>query len=113
MRVKRTKSGKFSIEVGLSTREFIFSKVMEFLHDQSPKVAGGSLKTEADVMHQLHYSVINQLMMRKQMFLPFNTASDKLLLHRSEAIALMWMLRKYDDNIMMLELKSNLHKQLN
>jgi hypothetical protein len=111
MRVKRTKSGKFSIELNNIDRNNIFFSLANFMEGESVKLMHVKLMKEADVMRHLYYSTLEYLVERQNFKLqsPLNI---KWICTRAEAIALMWALRSSDDNISLLELKSGLHKQL-
>jgi hypothetical protein len=66
---------------------------------------------EKTTLEALHLFVIAQLLHRKN----FNVewAKDhRLAVTLAEAISIMWHLRKYDDNTLLLNLKCELHKQL-
>jgi hypothetical protein len=109
MHVKKTKTGKLSIELECNARAFIFDAIMDFL-DENAK--SSTLKSETEVMRHLHYSVLNEMVIRKNNFSPNLAATIKVLLRRSEAVALMWLLRRHDESMPILQLKSELHKQL-
>lgn len=111
MRVRRTKSGKFSIELTFIDRNNIFANLCNFLEDESVKLMDVRMMKEGDVMRHLYYCTLDQLMKRQDFFLQ-STENKKWTCSRAEAIALMWSLRNFDNNINLLELKSGLHKQL-
>lgn len=112
MRVKRTKSGKFSIELTNIDRNNIFAMLCGFLEDESVKLMSVRMMKEADVMRHLYYTTLDQLI-KRQNFQLQSPANIKWICTRAEAIAMMWALRSSDNNIALLELKSGLHKQLN
>jgi hypothetical protein len=111
MRVKRTKSGKFSCEVSNLERNNIFFAICNFGEDESLKLRMVPMMKDADVWRHLHYSILESLLKRLNFHLE-SAASLKWTLSRTEAITLMWFLRNYDHDMQLLELKSGLHKQL-
>lgn len=111
MRVARTKSGKFSIELTNIDRANIFGSLCNFLESESVSLMNVRMMKEADVMRHLYYATLDHLINRQNFHLQ-TLANTKWICTRAEALALMWLLRSYDDNIALLELKSGLHKQL-
>jgi hypothetical protein len=111
MRVKRTKKGNFSFDLTRIDRQNIFSALFAFLEDESTMVRSLPMMKEADVMRHLYYSILNQVFRRLDFQLHSNENS-KWSMTRAESLAIMWLLRDYDDSIAMLEMKCSLHKQL-
>jgi hypothetical protein len=111
MRVKKTKTGKFSIELEHGTRTFVFGVIIDFLQDESATIKSGAINSEPHLMRHLYCAVLNEMVTRKNFF-PHLCSPSKILLERSQALALTWLLRTYDHDMILLQLKSNLHKQL-
>lgn len=110
MVVKKTKSGKFSFEVSWFLRSHIFSTLCDFLETESVNLMRVRLKTEADILRHLYYSVLNDFITRKDFQLSISK-DTKWTVKRSEAIALMWLIRECDV-LPAVELKSAIHKCL-
>ncbi|MBT1702923.1 hypothetical protein [Chryseosolibacter indicus] len=108
MVVKRTKSGKFTIGVGYTERMNIFEALISFFetHGNASK-----LQTEKEVMIHLQFSVLHGMLCRLD-FNTHNTCAKKWNVSRAEAVALMWLLRNYDHDSALLQIKSEIHKQL-
>ena len=111
-KVKRTSSGKFSLELSNVERQYIFSVLVNFLDSESTASTGVRIGTEVVVMRHLYYCVLNQLVIRKHFHTSLNGVK-RILIERAEAVAIMWLLRQYDRQLQMLEIKSQLHKLLN
>jgi hypothetical protein len=111
MRVKRTKSGKYSFEVSNIERDSILFAICNFGEDESVKLNRLPMMKEAEVMRHLYYNILESLLKRLNFHLQ-SAASVKWVLTRTEAITLMWFLRNYDHDMQLLELKSGLHKSL-
>jgi hypothetical protein len=109
--VKRTKSGKFSVELTNIERGYVFNALSDFIENWPTSMSSKKLITEAEVMYQLNYSIINEIVMRKDFKLHWANSS-KTIFTRPEAIAIMWMLRNHDSNTVLLTLKSQLHNKL-
>lgn len=112
MRVKRTKSGKFSLELTNLDRQQIFDLHLSFMEGESVNLMSVRLVKEADVMRHIYFSVLDHLFRRQNFQLQLGQ-STKWICTRAEAIALMWLLRGSDNEIGLLELKTGLHQQLN
>jgi hypothetical protein len=111
MLVKKTKSGKFSLELDLVGRESLLIALINFLEDESVAILFKQIKNETDAMRHLYYCVLAELALKHRYFIS-PAGRQKILLTRSQAIAIMWLLRHYDNNFFLLELKSNLHQLL-
>lgn len=111
MRVKRTKNLRYSFELSYSERQSIFSALSLYIDSESIAIRSVQMTNEDEVMRHLHYSVMTELLMRKEFKLHHHSPL-RWILNRTEAIALMWLLRHYDTDLDLLELKSGLHKQL-
>jgi hypothetical protein len=111
MLVKKTKAGKYSLLLRWHERDGIWGALANFLETESVKLMGLKGKSETEVMRNLYYAVHNELMLNKDWHLHEN-ADKRILVSPAEAIALMWMLRNYDSDIILLRIKSDLHKLL-
>jgi hypothetical protein len=111
MVAKKTKAGKYSLLLRWHERDGIWGALANFLESESVKLMGNNSKTETEVMRRLYYAVHNELMLKKDWQLNHH-ADKRVLLSLAEAIALMWMLRHYDENVILLRIKSELHKLL-
>lgn len=111
MVVKRTRKGRFTFPLSYGLREKIFTALINFLEDEGMRMRLTQLTHEDGILHHLYYTTLNELLTSRDFCLI--TAQDiKWTITRSHAIALMWLLRHYDDDMVMLELKSELHKML-
>lgn len=109
MKIKLTDSGKVSMKLDIFQRNDIYVALCDYL-DRNPSYFG-ALSKEADIMRALHYCTINEMALKNDFHL--QTSEDKkVTLSRSQAIALMWLLRLCDDRNTLLEIKSQLHKLL-
>ena len=108
MVVKKTKSGKYSFELTNGQRNVLFECLINFLENESVALMNVKLKDES--MRHLRYSILNEFITKQDFHLSVNV-SKRWTLKRSEAIALMWLL-KDDNTIAMLAIKSSLHKTL-
>jgi hypothetical protein len=111
MRVKRIKSGKYSLEVSFHQRERIFSAICNFGEDESIELRRLEMLKEVDVMRHLYYNILENLLKRLNWQL-HDAGSLKWTTTKAETIAIMWLLRNYDSDVQLLDLKSGLHKQL-
>jgi len=112
MLVKRTNSGKLSLNMSLTEREKLFGAFCNFLESESIVMWQFKVvKDEADVMRRLFYHTLNEIMVSKEFKLQFNTFS-KIQLTQSQSIATLWLLRDYDSDMTLLQMKGELHKTL-
>lgn len=110
MDVKKTKSGKLSFELSCVQREVVFDTLVNFLETESFKLMHVRMKGEPEILRHLNYSVLNEFILKNDFALSLNV-TKRWTLKRSEAIALMWLLRE-DSRIAVLTIKSALHKIL-
>lgn len=111
MVVKKTKKGRFTFALSYGQRDKIFKALIAFLEDQGVRMRLTRLTHEDGVMHHLYYTTLNEFLTSRDFSLV--TAEEiKWTISRSHALALMWLLRHYDDDMVMLELKSGLHQML-
>lgn len=97
--------------VSYGVRDKIFRALIGFLEEKSMHIRLIRLTHEDGVMHHLYYNTLSEFLTGRDFSLV--TADDvKWTITRSHAIALMWLLRHYDDDMLMLELKSQLHQML-
>lgn len=109
--IKRTKAGRYSLQMTYTLREQVFSACLNFLEPEDATLMSVRMKTRDDIMRHLYASVLNELIVRTNWQLQ-NHLTKNVIITRSEAIALMWLLREYDHEARLLELKSHLHKHL-
>lgn len=109
--VKRTKKGRFTIALSFDLRDKIFRSLMAFLEDEALSVRRTALSGEEGIMRHLYYTTLNEFLTSRDFGL-ITAEEIKWTITRSHALALMWLLRHYDDDMVMLELKSELHKTL-
>lgn len=111
MVVKKTKKGRFSFAVSYGMRDKIFKALITYLEEESMQTRLIRLTHQEGVMHHLYYNTLNEFLTGRDFSLV--TAEEvKWTVTRSHAIALMWLLRHYDDDMLMIELKAQLHKML-
>lgn len=110
MQVKKTKSGKYSLTLSYIEREKVFSALINFLETESFNIVGVKFKTSEEVLRHVYYSILNELLICTNFHLNVNS-EKKIQCTRGEAICIMWLLRGYSD-MTLLEIKSQLHKQL-
>lgn len=109
MVVKKTKAGRFTIALSFELRDRILQALIH--HFQGMNTF--SLSHQSGVFYHLYSHTLHEFFKTKaKEFSPAFTGAIKLTIPRSHAIALMWLLRHYDDDMAMLELKSELHKTL-
>lgn len=111
MLVKRTKTGKLSLTMSHDERHLLFKAFCNFLEGESVVIWRLKIIKEADVMRRLFYHTLNEVMIQKDFKLLFNT-STKIQLTQSQSIATLWLLRDYDSDMTLLQMKGELHKQL-
>jgi len=111
MLVKRTKGG-VSLFMDLNEREKMFGALCNFLEDESLKLNQIKLMTQAEVMRRLYYYTLNNLVIDKNFKLQLGKPM-KMNFTLAESCALLWLLHDYDDDMVMLSMKSALHKLLN
>ena len=111
MLIKKTKSGRFSFGLDRTEREKVFGALTGFLEHERVMMMKVALTKETEVMRMLYYSVLNEIMLRKEFHL-HNNAERKMIFSLAESVALMWMLRHFDHDSSMLDIKSGIHKQL-
>jgi len=111
LEVRMTKSGKLSFELTVIQREGLFSALCNFLEDESVKVFHLKLNSQEAINRGIYYHILDEFTNR----IDFNLHTTKLRrfqIKRSEAVAIFWLLRGYDHNMALLEIKSSLHKIL-
>ena len=111
MVVRKTKKGRFTFALSYELRDKIFRALIAFLEDETPRARLSRLVQRDEVMLQLYYSTLNDILTTRD-FCHATTEEIKWTLSRTHAIALMWLLRQHDDDLPMLELKSQLHQTL-
>jgi hypothetical protein len=111
MLVKRTKSGKLSLTMRYDERHLLFKAFCNFLEGESVTIWRLKIIQEADVMRRLFYHTLNEVMIQKDFKLLFHT-STKMQLNQSQCLAILWLLRDYDRDMVLLQMKGELHKQL-
>jgi len=109
MLVKKTKTGKFAIQMSHDLRNVLFGALCNFLETESVEIMFCKFKTESDATRHLYYSVLNDLLCFKDYSL-HHAINKKIIISRPEAIALIWLLRR--EKMPLLELKSSLHQML-
>ena len=107
MLVKLTRTGKVSCLLSLGLRDALFGALANFLESESVNIPQ-RLKNEEQVMRQLYYNVLNELICGKNFCLQHNH-DVRMLFKRSEAIALMWIIRNYK-TMEVIDLKASLHR---
>lgn len=70
-----------------------------------------NLQTAEEVNQMLHYTTLNEFTKRTNFKLLEDNPSS-ILFRPAEAIAVLWLLRYHDSNIVLLTLKSKLYKIL-
>lgn len=110
IRVKKLRSGNLSLEMEYHCREDLFGRICSFLETESLRVY--KLRERDEIMKYMAYSILNEFLKRTNFHLQ-EMITMRLLVKRSEATAIMWLLRDADaDSIEMIDLKGSLHKQL-
>lgn len=109
MLVKKTKTGKFSITLSNEVRSKLWTLLVCVCEDQSVKQMFSKLKNESEIMAYLNLHVLEEILTSKNFCLQAQW-DVRMIFKRSEAIAIMWLLR--DEELPMLELKSTLHQTL-
>ena len=112
MRVRKTKSGKFSLEVTSLDRSTVWDALVSFMEGESVKMMDVKLDNEKNIMRHIYYSTLDQLIARIDFALFLINVNKKWIVTRSEVIALMWLLRYEDSNMQILDMKAALHKTL-
>lgn len=110
MDVKKTKNGKFSFEVTWFQRNQIFYSLLDFLETETVNLLKVRLNNEEGLMRHLYATYLNEFINRREFHLN-NPAKIRWTIKRSEALAIMWVIR-LDNDLGVLELKSALHKSL-
>ncbi len=100
MLVKKTKSGKLSCVMTHTHREFIFNTIQSLM----------STRSVGWIEVQIINCVLMELLLSKNLFLHINS-DTKIILKRSEALALLFML-KSDSTMTGLDIKGSLHQIL-
>jgi hypothetical protein len=111
MNVKKTPSGKFAFALQFEEREDLFMSLANFLESESVNVSFVKIKTDNDLNRHLKYAVLDSLIYRHMGKLCSKRKTEQLQLTRSEAIALVWLLRDTDKQIL-IDLKGALHQKL-
>lgn len=111
MLVRKTNKGRFTIALSFELRDQTFRALIAYLEDESVRVRQVKLTHEDGVMRHLYYTTLNEFLKARD-FCLVSPEEIKWTISRTHAIALMWLLRHYDDNMSMLQLKSELHKML-
>src|SRR5688572_8863898 len=108
MLVKKTGTGRISLELSLEERRCIFNAALQgadlIAHPTT-------LTNERSVLLYLHANLLAELVARLDFKLHINKPI-RWWLSKAEAISLMWMLRHHDTNLMLLDVKSGLHQTL-
>jgi hypothetical protein len=112
IRVKKLRSGNLSVDISFAAREELFGLICSFLELESVRMLGHKLRMKDEITDLLFYSVLNEFLKRSNFFLQENV-SKRMLIKRSEATAIMWLLRDNDgEDLEMMELKGAIHKTL-
>lgn len=111
MLAKRTKSGRLSLNMSFAEREKLFGALCNFLEDESLKLNQIKMRTQADVMRRLHYYTLTEIVVDKNLKLQLGKPV-KIIFTMAQSSAMLWLLHGYDDDMVMLSMKSALHKLL-
>lgn len=111
MKVKVTRTGKYSIALDNAMRTNLWNQLVNFLESESAALLFVKLNSNPEVMRHLYANVLAELMQTKSFHLQAGWET-KLLLSKSQVIALVWFLKSMDSNLDMLNLKSQLHQLL-
>lgn len=106
MKVTLTKTGKYRVTMEHALRVAVWELLLGFLQDESTALLFVSL--EKDVDRHLYASVLGEMLNEKSFALHANWET-RILLKKSQAIALVWLLRDAND-FELLNLKSELYK---
>lgn len=109
--VKKTASGKFVFALEYNDREKLFMALVNFLETESVNIRIGGLKDREDFVRHLYCATLDELLQKHMGKLCSANKIEKLQLKRSEALAITWLLRTHNDQVM-LDLKGSLHQKL-
>lgn len=107
MDVKKTKAVRFSIGLNLHEREELHEAILESIEDFKLQ----HFIKASKVVDAIYYTTLIHIAYKKN----FNTnflAPKRILFDLHEAVALMWMLRRFDHSTSLLNLKNSLHKSM-
>ena len=109
--VKKTRNGKFSFALDYADREKLFMVLVNFLETESVNVMLTKLNDGTGINRHLHYATLDEMLQKHMGKLCSANKIEKIQFRRSEAIALIWLLRDQDSKPM-LDLKGSLHQKL-
>ncbi len=110
-RDKITPSGKVSLNTSWAMRSNLQTVITDWLDATESVWLKLKLQTVEEVNQMLHYTTLNEFTKRTNFRLLENKPSN-ILFRPAEAVAVLWLLRHHDNNIVLLTLKSKLHKLL-
>lgn len=111
MVVKKTKKGRFTLALSFELRGRIFDALIDHIQSEAGRMRVLSLTHQGGVMEHLYYTTLGEFLKTRDFSL-MSAEETKWTISRTHALALMWLLRRYDDDLGMLQLKSELHKML-
>lgn len=108
MKVKRTKTGKYSVTMSHELRLAVWELLVNFLETETAKLL--FVKIDDDLNRHLYASVLNEIIVGTSFHLHANWET-RIIIKKSQALALIWLMRNVE-GVELLDLKGKLHKIL-
>jgi hypothetical protein len=108
MKIKKTITGKYSVTMSYRLRWDVWELMVKFLEAELAKLT--FTRVENELHRHLMVNIVRELMIEKSFHLQ-SVWETRIILKRSQALALVWLLRE-SEILEVIDLKSELHKLL-